>query len=178
MATANYARSSLRTAIGSPTNTRAVGGVLIATMVAGMMFGMMQMVVEAVIGHGFWSPLRYIASVFTRGANTDPTFSLGPVIVGLGGHMMNSVILGVVFAAVVWKLVRNPALLAMLGMMWGAAVWAFMWLAVVPNVDPAMNLLNAPWFFGAHLVFGMVLGLGIAVAQPITQRPAVAAPAA
>lgn len=179
MAIAKYATPSLRTATGRPANSRAVvGGVLIATMMAGMMFGIMQMIVEALIGHGFWSPLRYIASVYTRGANTDPTFSLGPVIVGLGGHMMNSVILGGIFAAVVWKLVRNPVVLAMLGMMWGVAVWAYMWLAVVPTVDPAMKLLNAPWFFGSHLLFGMVLGLGVAVAQRITQRPQVTAASA
>jgi hypothetical protein len=171
MATAQAATPWVRSA-GTPINRSAIGGVLIATMVAGMMFGVMQMIAEALIGHGFWSPLRYIASVFTRGAVTDPSFSLGPVIVGLGGHMMNSMILGAIFAMVVWKWVRNPVVLAMLGMTWGAAVWAFMWLAVVPTVDPAMKLLDAPWFFGSHLLFGMVLGLGIAVAQRVTQRPA------
>jgi len=169
MATTHFTRPSLRTS-GTPVNTRAVGSVLIATMAAGMMFGMLQMIVEAVIGHGFWSPLRYIASVFTRGANTDPSFSLGPVIVGLGGHMMNSVILGVIFAAVVWKLVHNPIVLAMAGMLWGAIVYVFMWWAVIPTIDPAMKLLNAPWFFVSHLVFGMVLGLGVAVVQRVSQR--------
>lgn len=171
MATAHYARPSLHSRASTPVNRSAVSGVLLATMVAGMMFGIMQMIVEALIGHGFWSPLRYIASVFTRGVNTDPSFSLGPVIVGLGGHMFNSMILGAVFAMLVWKLTRNPAVLAMLGMMWGVAVWAFMWLAVVPTVDPAMDLLNHGWFLGAHLVFGMVLGLGIAMAQRVAQRP-------
>lgn len=170
MATAHYARPALHSETRTPVNRRAVGGVLVATMVAGMMFGIMQMIVEALIGHGFWSPLKYIASVFTRGTDTDPTFSWGPVIVGLGGHMMNSMILGAIFAMAVWKLTRNPVVLAMLGTLWGAAVWAFMWLAVVPTVDPAMKLLNAPWFFGAHLLFGVVLGLGIAVAQRVAQR--------
>ena len=169
MATAQYARP-VRGRTGTPVITSAVAGVLGATMIAGMMFGLMQMIVEALIGHGFWSPLQYIASVFTRGAAVNPGFSLGPVIVGLGGHMMNSMILGAVFAMVVWKLVRNPVVLALLGMMWGAAVWAFMWFAVIPTIDPAMKLLNAPWFFGAHLVFGMVLGLGIALAQRVAQR--------
>lgn len=170
MAATPFVRSSVRVTSGTPVNKRAAASVLLVTMAAGMMFGMLQMIVEAVVGNGFWSPLRYVASVFTRGADTDPTFSLGPVIVGLGGHMMNSVILGVIFAAVVWKLIHNPVVLAMAGMMWGAIVYAFMWLAVVPAVDPAMRLLNAPWFFVSHLVFGMVLGLGVAAAQRISQR--------
>lgn len=170
MATAQYASLSVHNRGATPVNTGAVAGVLGATVIAGMMFGVMQMIVEALIGHGFWSPLKYIASVFTRGAAVDPSFSLGPVIVGLGGHMMNSMISGAVFAMIVWKLVRNPVALAVLGMMWGAAVWTFMWFVVIPTIDPAMKLLNAPWFFGAHLVFGMVLGLGIALAQRVAQR--------
>jgi hypothetical protein len=140
-------------------------------MVAGMMMGILQMILEAVIGHGFWSPLRYIASVFTRGTDIDPSFAIGPVIVGLGGHMMNSVILGAIFAAAVWKLIRNPIVLAMTGMMWGAVIYTLTWRTVVPTIDPAMKLLNAPWFFIAHLVFGMVLGLGVAVTQRLSTAP-------
>lgn len=170
MATTQVIRPSTRASGGVGVNSRAAVAVLVATMVAGMMFGMMQMIVEAVIGHGFWSPLRYIASVFTRGANTDPTFSVGPVIVGLGGHMMNAVILGAIFAAVFWKLTRNPIVLAMAGMAWGTAIYFFMWWAVIPAIDPAMKLLNAQWFFGSHLVYGMVLGLGVAAAQRVSQR--------
>jgi hypothetical protein len=140
-------------------------------MVAGMMMGLLQMIVEAVSGNGFWSPLRYIASVFTRGTNTDASFAFGPVIAGLGGHMMNSVILGAIFTAAVWKLIRNPLVLAIAGMMWGAMIYVFMWWAVLPTIDPAMKLLNTPWFFVAHLVFGMVLGLGVAVARRLSAAP-------
>lgn len=159
---------ALQSAHGTKINVRAVGGVLVTGMVAGMMMGMLQMIVEAVSGHGFWSPLRYIASVFTRGANTDPSFAFGPVVVGLGGHMVNSVILTTIFAAVFWK-VRNPVVLAAAGMMWGALVYVFMWWVVIPTVDPAMQLVNAPWFFVAHVVFGMVAGLGVAATQRLTR---------
>ncbi|MHB8718668.1 MAG: hypothetical protein ACYDAC_07220 [Candidatus Dormibacteria bacterium] len=170
MATTHFTTPpSVRTA-HSPSLTRGtVGGVLLAGMVAGMMFGMLQMIVEAVIGQGFWSPLRYIASVFTLGSNTDPSFAIGPVIVGLGGHMMNSIVLGAVFAALVWKLLRNPVALAMAGMMWGAILFVVTWWAVLPTIDPAMRLVNGPWFFVSHLVYGMVLGLGLAVVRRVSQ---------
>jgi hypothetical protein len=46
-----------------------------------------------------------------------------------------------------------------------------MWWAVLPTIDPAMKLLNTPWFFVAHLVFGMVLGLGVAVARRLSAAP-------
>lgn len=172
MATTHVTSPSIRTAGAVRVINRngALAGALLATIVAGMMFGMLQMIVEAIIGHGFWSPLRYVAAVFTHGSDTDPTFSLGPVIVGLGGHMMLSMILGGVFAALVWKSVRNPAVLAMAGMAWGGAIYFVTWLGVIPAIDPAMKLLNAPWFFGAHLVFGMALGLGVALAQRLANR--------
>ena len=158
----------------APVNTRAVVGVLVAGMAAGMMMGILQMLVEAVSGQGFWAPLRYIASVFTRGADTDASFSARPVLVGLAGHMMISVVFGAIFAAVVWKLTRNPIVLAILGMMWGALLYAVMWWGVAATFDPAMQLVNAQWFFVSHLVFGMVLGLGVAVAQRLSAAPRLA----
>ena len=176
MATTRLPKTYARVAASvSPTTTRAVGAVAVTAMVASMMMGMIEMIVEAAIGHGFWSPLRYIASVFTRGSDTDPGFSLGPVIVGLGGHMMNGLILGSVFAVIAWKLVRNPGVLAMAGMAFGALVYAVMWWGVAASIDPAMQLVNAQWFFVAHLVFGMVLGLGVAAAQRLSQGTAPAA---
>jgi len=65
---------------------RASVGTVVAGLVAGMGYGMMEMVIEAVGGKGFWSPLRFIASVFTLGTDTDPSFALAPVFVGLMGH--------------------------------------------------------------------------------------------
>lgn len=53
-------------------------GTVVAGLVAGMGYGMMEMVIEAVGGKGFWSPLRFIASVFTLGTDTDPSFALAP----------------------------------------------------------------------------------------------------
>ena len=34
---------------------------LLVGLVAGMGFGMMEMVIEAIVGKGFWAPLRFIA---------------------------------------------------------------------------------------------------------------------
>ncbi len=134
-------------------------------LIAGIAFGMLQMIVEAVIGRGFWSPLRYIASVFTLGKDTDPTFSLIPVVVGLMGHMMNSIILGMVFAFLISPLIRNTAALAVAGMAYGAVVFLAMWYVILPVIDPAMKLVNGPWFFISHLMYGLILGVGISVVR-------------
>jgi len=139
--------------------------VILASSIAAMAFGMLEMIIEAARGDGFWAPLKYIASVFTRGADTDPSFSPIPVLVGLMGHMMNSIILGAVFAAAVWRLRLNAVSLTVIGAMYGAALFAVMWWGILPAIDPAMKIVNGPGFFITHLIFGMMLGLGIAVAQ-------------
>ncbi len=134
-------------------------------LIAGIAFGMMQMIIEAVIGRGFWSPLRYIASVFTLGKDTDPSFSLIPVVVGLMGHMMNSIILGTVFAFLISPLIKSTAGLAVAAMAYGAAVFLAMWYLILPVIDPAMKLVNGPGFFISHLMYGLILGVGISLVR-------------
>lgn len=134
---------------------------LVVGLVAGMGFGMMEMVIEAIVGKGFWAPLRFIASVFTLGKDTDPSFSFLPVVVGLMGHMMNSVILGLLFALVISRIARGVAGLALTGMAYAALIFAAMWFLLLPLIDPAMLLLNGAGFFLSHLVYGLLLGLGI-----------------
>lgn len=135
--------------------------ILVVGLVAGMGFGMMEMVIEAVVGKGFWAPLRFIASVFTLGKDTDPSFSFLPVVVGLMGHMMNSVILGLVFALVISRIASGVVGLALTAMAYAAAIFAVMWFLLLPLIDPAMLLLNGAGFFLSHLMYGLLLGLGI-----------------
>lgn len=135
--------------------------ILVVGLVAGIGFGMMEMVIEAVVGKGFWAPLRFIASVFTLGKDTDPSFSFLPVVVGLMGHMMNSVILGLVFALVISRIASGVVGLALTGMAYAAAIFAVMWFLLLPLIDPAMLLLNGAGFFLSHLMYGLLLGLGI-----------------
>ncbi len=136
--------------------------ILLVGLAAGMVYGMMEMVIEAVIGHGFWSPLRYIASVFTLGKDTDPSFSLVPVVVGLMGHMMNSAIFALLFAQLISRPLRASAGLVGGGMIYAAAIFLLMWFVVLPVIDPAMKLVNGTGFLASHLMFGLVLGVGIA----------------
>lgn len=147
--------------------------ILLVGLVAGMAYGMMEMVIEAVIGHGFWSPLRYIASVFTLGRDTDPSFSLVPVVVGLMGHMMNSAIFALLFAQLISRPLRASAGLVTGAMVYAAAIFFAMWFVVLPVIDPAMKLVNGIGFFASHLMFGLVLGAGIAwLRNPLRLSPA------
>lgn len=141
---------------------------IIASLVASMVMGMWQMIVEAFVGGGFWSPVVYIAATVVRSLQSlrPPVgFDAIPVVLGLMGHMMNSVILGAIFYRIArgrgWR--AQPALIG--GMVWGVVVFAAMWYVVVPLVDPVMLQVNAAAFFLGHLMWGAVLGLAVTWAR-------------
>lgn len=150
-----------------------VGG--IGGLVGGMVFAMWAMVVEGVrsvtAGGSFWGSLsthsgvwaapQFIGAALIRGLETsrNPNFDLGPLIPGPMSHIMNSIILGLIFVVFAYYLARSVAGLFMLGMAYGVAVFAVMWWLVVPDVDPAMQEVNGVVFFVGHLIYGGVLGL-------------------
>jgi len=71
---------------------------------------------------------------------------------------------GIVFAYLTRK-VRDAGTLVTLGMMYGAAVFLVMWYGLLPALDPAMKHVNNTGFFFSHLMWGGILGGGLAVAR-------------
>lgn len=135
-----------------------------AGLLAGLVMGMWEMMIEAVIpnGAGFWSAPTYIAAAVFRNLQTvahPVPFDPVAVMAGLMGHMLNSVILGLIFALLVAPRFKSWVSQAIAGMMYGAVVYVVMALAVVPLVDPVMANLNAVVFFLGHLMWGVALGV-------------------
>ena len=91
------------------------------------------------------------------------------------GHMMNSVILGAIFVALVRAARPGPAVAAMAGVVYGLVVYALMFWVVLRHVptlwapDGVQSFLSSnpelSWVVG-HLVFGMVLG-GLVAYGPV-----------
>lgn len=145
----------------------------------GMVFAMWEMVAEGMRSvrgggsfwgslsthTGFWSAPQFIGATLVRSLQTsrNPNFDPGPLILGMMGHMMNSIVLGLIFVAFAYYLTRSVGGLFVLGLMYGAAVFAVMWWLIVPAVDPAMHEVNMLLFFIGHLMYGGVLGLLTAV---------------
>ncbi|MBI4789701.1 MAG: hypothetical protein HY782_21940 [Chloroflexi bacterium] len=147
----------------STTHTTLSAKLLGAGLIASLVMGMWEMMVEAIIpnGAGFWSAPTYIAATILRNlqAVARPVpFDLVAVMAGLMGHMMNSVIFGLVFAFVIAPRFKSLIGQVVAGMMYGAVVYAVMALIVVPLVDPVMANLNAVVFFLGHLMWGVALG--------------------
>ncbi len=143
------------------------GRVLRAGIIASIVMGMIDMIYEAVAGAGFWSPVVFIGATVLRGLQSlqaPVPFLFGGVVLGLMGHMMNSVILGFIFARIFSRSAKSQGGLAGVGAVYALAVFVVMWYVVVPAVDPVMRQLNGTAFGIAHIMWGAVLGW--VVSQP------------
>lgn len=137
--------------------------IMVAGIVASLVLAMWEMVVEALIpdGAGFFGPPIAIGATIVRDLQGSPNpipFDAVALVLGLMGHMMNSVVLGAAFGAVVARITPSPAKTVGLGMAMGAAVFAVMWFALLPAINPLMLNLNGSVFFAAHLMWGGALG--------------------
>lgn len=146
--------------------------IVLGGLVASMVMGMWEMVLEQFIGNGFWSPVVYIAATILRdlqNVTTPVPFEIVPVVLGLMGHMMNSVILGIIFALIAPRLTGSQSGLVGLGAVYGVLVFLVMWFVVVPVVDPVMLRLNFLVFLLGHMMWG--IGLGLVLGWTASSQP-------
>ncbi len=102
---------------------------------------------------------RQSIGIGTAGHN----FQLVPLLVGLMGHMMNSIVLGVIFIAIA-RAIRLQGIAAVVGgMVYGVIVYVAMyWVllrGVLSSTSASFLSANPEWsWIAAHLMFGVVLG--------------------
>lgn len=141
-------------------NPRAI---LIGGIAASLVIAMWEMVAEAILpaGAGLFGPPIAIGATIIRdlqgSANPIP-FDLAALVLGLAGHMMNSVILAAVFGVAVGRRGLATTTLVGAGIVWGIVVFAAMWFVVVPVVDPLVLNLNGIAFLAGHMMWGAALG--------------------
>lgn len=136
----------------------AIGG-----LIGGMAMAMFSMFV-AISEDGFWAPVRGITSVVFGDKYYGGDFAFGSVIVGLMGHMMNSVVLGVVFALIAGivpaKASKSTVIVA--GMAFGLMVWLVMVPLVATQAQSSELFADSvpawAWVVG-HLMFGGITAL-------------------
>jgi len=124
---------------------------------------MWEMLVEAVLpgGAGFFGPPIAIGATVIRDLQGSPNpipFDLAVLVLGLAGHMMNSVVLAAVFGLAVGRRGLTTTGLLVAGVAWGVMVFGAMWFVVVPIVDPLVLNLNAAAFLAGHVMWGAALG--------------------
>ena len=93
------------------------------------------------------------------------------VVLGLAGHLINSVILTMLFALLVAPRLASRNALVVGGIVYGLAVFVALWFGVVPLVDPVFLKINAPVFVIAHIAWGATLASMLAREHALVLRP-------
>lgn len=135
--------------------------IIVASLVSSIAMAMMEMAYEGLFGVGFWSAPVFIAAAVLRNLQTvaiPVVFSLVPVILGMMGHMINSVALAYVFVAFLGRFLSTKTAGAVVGSLYALAIFFMMWFVVLPFINPVMLNLNPVVFAFSHMVWGAVLG--------------------
>ncbi len=106
---------------------------IIAGLIASVVMAMMEMIYEGMFGVGFWSAPIFIAATLLRdlqGVALPVPFSLVPVVLGMMGHMMNSVALGILFVGAFGRFLNSRFSGAIAGSIFALGVFGVMWYGV------------------------------------------------
>jgi len=133
-----------------------------AGLIAGLVFAMWAMIV-GIFTSNLWVPPQGIGQALGIG-HQGHDFQNVPFVVGLMGHMMNSIIFGLIFLAIAVALKLRGVAAVVVGMMYGIVVYAVMYWVVLRNLlsgtSGSFLSANPEWsWIVAHLMFGGVLGL-------------------
>src|SRR3954454_9348004 len=143
---------------------------LVVGVVAGAAAGLAMAGVEMVYG---WASSAHTAWDAPMGIWSDiggvdhfgrPVHHIGPIVLGIGGHMMNAIFVAVVFVALM-RLLRNPPGAVILGAAYGAGLWALQRSVFLPINTPedrlfTTSLISPLWVWWiAHLALGTTIGL-------------------
>jgi hypothetical protein len=141
--------------------TRTVLNWALPGLIAGLVFAMWAMFV-GLFTSTLWAPPQGIAQSIGIGS-PGHNFQLVPFVAGLIGHMMNSIVLGVIFVAIARALRLQSYAAVVGGMVYGVIVYGAMyWVllrGVLSSTSASFLSANPEWsWVAAHLMFGVVLG--------------------
>jgi hypothetical protein len=152
--------------------------------VAGLIAGLMQALTQMIYGwassaHSAWdAPMAIWAWIAGLEHFGQPGNHIGPLLLGLGGHMVNSIIAGLIFVALVTALrVRNDALTFLGAVAYGLLLFLVMRYGILPLRDSTKalfttSLVSPQWVWWlAHGIFGITLGAVYVAARRIRVRP-------
>lgn len=151
------------------------GGVM--GMIAGLMMAMFMMIASGSYLHlGFFAPLYSLAAPIVGTHQMvlyvmHGTFTASGAFVGLMVHMMNSFIFGAILAVMVSRVNLNQAQIIGISVIFALAIEAVFALAILPAIGSTMvHDLGLGSFTIAHLIFGMTIGIALALAKGIGNR--------
>jgi hypothetical protein len=111
--------------------------------------------------HSLWYPINLLAAGFFAGERYDPAqlagFHLSHLLVATLIHLTTSLLVGLLYGAMLPMFPRRPILL---GGVIAPIMWSVMIHSVVNFLNPEVaKLIDWPWFVASQLAFGIVAGI-------------------
>jgi len=135
--------------------------IIVAGLVSSIIMAMMEMVYEGLFGVGFWSAPIFISATILRDLQVvaiPVAFDFVPAVLGMIGHMMNSVAFSFIFIAITRHYLHSPLSSAVVGAFFALMIFFAMWFVILPIINPVMLNLNPILFALSHIIWGGVLG--------------------
>jgi hypothetical protein len=123
--------------------------------------------------NGIWYPINLLAAGFLPASTTETTaqlaaFSLNVLLIAIPIHLITSLLVGLLYGAMLPMLPRRPILL---GGFIAPVVWSGLIYGVLNIVNPVMNQrIDWVWFVISQMGFGIVAGIVVSRTQKIRTR--------
>ena len=139
--------------------------IIIAGLISSVAMAMIEMVYEGLFGVGFWSAPVFISATILcdlQVITLPVSFTLVPVVLGMMGHMMNSVALSFAFVVMTKHSLLSSLSGAVVGALYAMVIFFAMWFVILPFINPVMLNLNPVAFALSHVMWGAILGAMVA----------------
>jgi hypothetical protein len=127
----------------------------VAMAVVAMLYGLISQ-------HSIWYPINLLAAGFLPGAMTDTTakiaaFNLSVFLIATAIHLITSLLVGLLYGAMLPMLPRRPILL---GGFIAPLFWTGLIHSILGIVNPILNQrIHWLWFVASQVAFGIVAGI-------------------
>lgn len=112
--------------------------------------------------HSIWYPINLLAATayaqeLRFGSASLRAFHLGSFLLAVVIHLVTSLLVGLLYGAMLPMLSRRPILL---GGLVAPILWTGLLRSILGLIDPLLNqLISWPWFIASQFAFGIVAGL-------------------
>ena len=135
----------------------------VAMAVVAMLYGLISQ-------HSIWYPINLLAAGFLPGAMTDTTakiaaFNLSVFLIATAIHLITSLLVGLLYGAMLPMLPRRPILL---GGFIAPLFWTGLIHSILGIVNPVLNQrIHWLWFVASQVAFGIVAGIVVSQQERI-----------
>jgi hypothetical protein len=134
----------------------------------GVVMAVLALIYGAVAEGSIFYPVNLLSAGFFPGRNTHAdlaSFRFDSFVVALAIHIVTSLLVGLLYGAMLPMIPRRPILL---GGIVAPVVWSALLYSVLQFIDPVLNrTINWPWFVLTQVAFGLIAGWVVSKQQRV-----------